>query len=117
MGRAVLVLSVIGSHEASQSQRLSEEAGSEEEQKTTDQTKACLLLNIRALGYRHFCFSFQSLEAKDIFIDSTYFTEFSGNPRDKITAETMSYSPVLSSLSIWIYSTLSSLGKPERTSY
>ena len=43
MGRAVLILSVIGSHEASQSQRLSEEAGSEEEQKTTDQIKDCLV--------------------------------------------------------------------------
>lgn len=63
MGRAVLILSVTGSHEASQSQRLSEEAGSEEEeQETTDQTKACLLLNIRALGYRHFCISFQSID-------------------------------------------------------
>lgn len=62
MGRAVLILSVTGSHEASQSQRLLEEAGSEEEQETTDQTKACLLLNIRALGYRHLCISFQSID-------------------------------------------------------
>lgn len=62
MGRAVLILSVTGSNEASQSQRLSEEAGSEEEQQMTDQTKACLLLNVRALGYRHFCISFQSID-------------------------------------------------------
>lgn len=62
MGRAVLILSVTGSNEASQSQRLPEEAGSEEEQQTTDQTKACLLLNVHALGYRHFCISFQSID-------------------------------------------------------